>query len=68
MSDWQPVETMPTTPGSRIRALVETELEMEEHVPSLLMGGWRRQSHQDRIVGWMPSLPTPSEKDKDDGR
>jgi hypothetical protein len=58
---WQPIETMPTEVGTRVRALVETEIVMEERIPSLLMGGWRGVT-QHRIVGWMPLPSSPAEE------
>ena len=59
---WRDVKSMPTAPGTRIRALVETELEREEWRPALLMGGWRRVAARDRIVGWLPPMTEDGEK------
>lgn len=58
MDDWKPTSSIPTKPGTRIKALVETELVMDEWSPATLSGGWRRVCVNDRIVGWQP-LPTP---------
>lgn len=53
-NDWRPITELPTEPGTRVLALMEVELEMEEHNPALLMGGWRRVGERDRIVRWKP--------------
>lgn len=49
---WQPIDTIPTAVGTRVQALCEVELYMEENVPAALMGGWKRTAHHDRIIGW----------------
>ena len=53
--DWLDVSTLPQIPGSRVIALVETEIALDEYIPALLIGGWRRVGSHDRIVGWRPS-------------
>lgn len=52
--EWQPPETAPKD-GRRIRLLLESEATYEEPIPSLLIGGWRRVSARDKIIGWMPA-------------
>lgn len=37
--------------GTRIRLLVETEVEWQAHNP-LVQGGWKRVSDADKVVGW----------------
>lgn len=61
--DWLDVSTLPQISGLRVLALVETEIELEENIPALLMGGWRRVGSHDRIVGWRP-LPLSKEPEK----
>lgn len=50
---WRDIATAPKD-GTAIRALVETMLIHEEHIPAALMGGWKRTTTHDRIIGWRP--------------
>lgn len=55
---WRSADTLPKGTGTKIRALMESDMELEEHIPAILSGGWHRRGAYTRIVGWKPYSET----------